>query len=92
MVLSFFVWYPKLDFSSKKAVSGIRSVIRKAFTCFSRELQDLLLTPLASLSLGFDAATTAKYCITRFVFSVLPAPDSPLYINKKFESGKRIKG
>lgn len=28
---------------------------------------------------GFDAATYAKYCITFFVFSVLPAPDSPVH-------------
>lgn len=27
---------------------------------------------------GFDAATYAKYCITFLVFSVLPAPDSPV--------------
>lgn len=28
---------------------------------------------------GLDAATYAKYCITFFVFSVLPAPDSPVH-------------
>jgi len=29
--------------------------------------------------LGFDAATYARYWITFFVFSVLPAPDSPVH-------------
>ena len=40
-----------------------------------------------SSSLSFfprEAATLAKYMITFFVFSVFPAPDSPLFM-RKFE-------
>lgn len=38
-------------------------------------------TLLASASVGFLvlAPTVAKYAITFFVFSVFPAPDSPLW-------------
>ena len=50
---------------------------------------------LASSSPFFDeaAATRAKYWITFFVFSVLPAPDSPLWNNHHmsgFEKGGTI--
>lgn len=43
---------------------------------------------------GFDAATYAKYWITFFVFSVLPAPDSPVHridwSSRSTENAKKI--
>lgn len=41
---------------------------------------------------GLEAATYAKYCITFLVFSVLPAPDSPVHrIDWSSRSKKRKK-
>ena len=49
-------------------------------------------SPLEGLTLDLEdlsfAAVYAKYCMTFLVFSVLPAPDSPLFVF--LEKGKKI--
>lgn len=45
------------------------------------------LTPLVNCCLNPDGAIRAKYCMTFLVFSVFPAPDSPLGKKEMWEVG-----
>lgn len=68
---TFFFWY----FSIRYCMSFFTTFVTYFSTSFKLNHQQNLTAPDP---LGLEAATYARYCITFLVFSVLPAPDSPV--------------